>query len=176
MATHAMIDLETLAVSPNATILTIGAVKFNPYGNGYNDTFYCRVNIDEQDAMGRTVDPNTLDWWSKQDPAIMDEAFNPDNRLPVAEAIDQLHKFIWGCKGFWSHGSVFDIVILEDIYKQLGKNVPWNFWDIKDTRTIFDLGLDPDMPKNSKHDALQDAIRQSVGVQNIYRKLKIREH
>ena len=37
-----------------------------------------------------------------------------------------------------------------------------------------DLGFDPDMPQGSKHDALQDAIRQAVGVQNIYTKLKIR--
>jgi hypothetical protein len=30
------------------------------------------------------------------------------------------------------------------------------------------------MPKGGKHDALQDAIRQAVGVQNIYSKMKIR--
>jgi hypothetical protein len=39
---------------------------------------------------------------------------------------------------------------------------------------LFDLGYDPDMPKGGKHDALQDAIRQAVGVQNIYSKLKIK--
>ena len=27
---HAMIDLETLSTNPNATILTVGGVKFNP--------------------------------------------------------------------------------------------------------------------------------------------------
>jgi hypothetical protein len=52
--------------------------------------------------------------------------------------------------------------------------LPWNFWQLRDTRTLFDLGVDPDMPKGSKHDALQDAIRQAVGVQNCYAKLKIR--
>jgi hypothetical protein len=31
------------------------------------------------------------------------------------------------------------------------------------------------MPKNSKHNALEDAIRQVAGVQNIYRKLNIKE-
>ena len=30
---HAMIDLETLATDPNATILTIGGVKFDPNTN-----------------------------------------------------------------------------------------------------------------------------------------------
>jgi hypothetical protein len=175
MAKHLMVDLETMAVSPNAVILTLGAVHFNPYGTGYSDKIYFRINIDDQDALNREVDPSTLDWWSKQDPTIMEEAFSSDNRLPLVDAIDQFHKFAWGCSAFWAHGSCFDIVILENIYRQLGKPVPWNYWQIRDTRTLFDLGFDPDMPKGGKHDALEDAIRQAVGVQNMYRKLNIRE-
>ena len=175
MAKHLMVDMETMAVSPNAVILTLGAVHFNPYGTGYSDKIYFRINIDDQDALNREVDPSTLDWWSKQDPTIMEEAFSSDNRLPLIDAIDQFHRFAWGCSAFWAHGSCFDIVILENIYRQLGKPVPWNYWQIRDTRTLFDLGFDPDMPKGGKHDALEDAIRQSVGVQNMYRKLKIRQ-
>jgi hypothetical protein len=66
------------------------------------------------------------------------------------------------------------LVIIENIYRQLGKGLPWQYWQLRDTRTLFDLGYDPDMPKGGLHDALQDAIRQSVGVQNIYAKMKIR--
>jgi exodeoxyribonuclease VIII len=175
MARHCMIDLETLATGPNATVLTLGAVKFNPWGQGYSDKIYFRIDLDDQDALGREVDPNTLDWWSKQDPAIMEEAFHPDDRIPLKEAVDLFHKFAWGCDQFWSHGATFDLVIMENLYKQLEKPLPWNFWQLRCTRTIFDLGWDPDMPKNSKHNALEDAIRQSVGVQNIYRKLNIKE-
>jgi hypothetical protein len=174
MAKHLMVDLETLAVTPRATVLTLGAVHFNPYGNGYGDKLYMRINIDEQDALGREVDPATVDWWGQQDPAIMEEAFSPDDRVPFAEAIDRFHRFAWGCDAFWSHGATFDLVIIEDIYRQLGKPLLWDFWKLRDTRTLFDLGLDPDMPKAEKHNALQDAIRQAVGVQNIYAKLKIK--
>jgi len=175
MAKHLMVDMETMAVSPNAVILTLGAVHFNPYGNGYGDKLYIRFDLDDQDKLGREIDPNTLDWWSKQDPAIMEEAFSPENRTPVEDAIDQFHKFAWGCGAFWSHGATFDLVIIENIYKQLNKTLPWQYWQLRDTRTLFDLGYNPDMPQGSKHDALQDAIRQSVGVQNIYSKLKIKE-
>jgi hypothetical protein len=170
-----MIDLETMAVSPNAVVLTLGAVHFNPYGTGYSDKIYFRINIDDQDALNREVDPLTIEWWSKQDPAIMEEAFSSDNRVPLVDAINQFHKFAWGCSAFWSHGATFDLVILENIYRQLNKPLPWNFWQLRDTRTLFDLGFDPDMPTGGKHDALEDAIRQSVGVQNMYRKLNIRE-
>jgi len=175
MTKHLMVDLETMAVSPNAVVLSLGAVHFNPYGNGYGDKLYFRINIDDQDALGREVDPNTITWWSQQDPVVMEEAFSPDNRISLVDAIDQFHKFAWGCDAFWAHGSIFDIVIIENIYKQLGKPVPWQYWQIRDTRTLFDLGVDPDMPKGGKHDALQDAIRQSVGVQTVYAKLKIRQ-
>jgi exodeoxyribonuclease VIII len=170
MAKHLMVDLETMAVSPRTVILTLGAVHFDPFSDEILDELYFRINIDDQDALGREVDPNTIDWWAKQDPAIMEEAFSPDNRLPVSEAIDKFHKFAWGCDKFWAHGSMFDLVIIEDIYRQLNRTAPWQYWQCRDTRTLFDLA-DPEMPQAEKHNALADAIRQAVGVQNCYRKL-----
>jgi len=165
-----MVDLETMAVTPRAVVLTLGAVIFDPYSNEILNQLYFRIDIDDQDKLGRDVDPNTLDWWAKQDPKIMEEAFSSDNRIPLAEAIDKFHKFAWGCDAFWSHGSVFDLIILEDIYRQLVRTPPWQFWQCRDTRTLFDLA-DPEMPQETKHDALADAIRQAVGVQNVYSKL-----
>jgi exodeoxyribonuclease VIII len=170
-----MLDMETLAVSPNAVVLSLGAVHFDPYGTGYSDSLYFRIDIDDQDALGREVDPGTLEWWGRQDPAIMEEAFSPDNRIPLVESMDRFHKFAWGCSAFWSHGATFDLVMIENIYGQLNKALPWNYWQLRDTRTLFDLGHDPEMPQGSKHNALEDAIRQAVGVQNVYRKLNIRE-
>ena len=175
MAKHLMIDMETMAVSPSAVVLSLGAVHFNPYGNGYGDKIYFKIDLDDQDKLNREIDPNTLEWWGKQDPAIMEEAFSEEGRISLVEAMDIFHKFAWGCDAFWSHGATFDLVIIENIYRQLGKPLPWQYWQLRDTRTLFDLGYDPDMPQGSKHDALQDAIRQAVGVQNIYAKMKIRQ-
>lgn len=174
MAKHLMIDMETMAVSPRAVVLSLGAVHFNPWSTGYGEKIYFKIDLDDQDKLGREIDPNTLDWWAKQDPKIMDEAFSPHDRIPLTEAMDRFHKFAWGCDCFWSHGATFDLVIIEDILRQLKRPLPWNYWQLRDTRTLFDLGYDPDMPQGSKHDALQDAIRQATGVQNIYAKLKIK--
>jgi len=173
MKKHLMVDLETLAVSPNAVVLSLGAVHFDPWSKGHLDEIYFRIDLDDQDKLGREIDPNTLDWWAKQDPTVMEEAFNPKGRIRLEDAINQFHKFAWGCDAFWSHGAVFDLIIIENIYRQLGKPAPWQYWQMRDTRTLFDLGHDPEMPKESKHDALADAIRQSIGVQNIYRKMNI---
>lgn len=175
MAKHLMIDMETLAVSPRAVVLSLGAVHFNPWGNGYGEKIYFKIDLDDQDKLGREIDPNTIEWWGKQDIRIMEEAFSQDDRIPLEEAMDKFHKFAWGCDCFWSHGATFDLMIIQDIYTQLQRPLPWNYWQLRDTRTLFDLGFDPDMPQGSKHDALQDAIRQAVGVQNIYAKMKIRQ-
>ena len=53
MTVHAMIDLETLSVKPNAAILTIGGVKFNPYNNiEPSQGLYHR--IDEKESLSVT--------------------------------------------------------------------------------------------------------------------------
>lgn len=171
MPRHLMLDMETIAVSPRSVVLSLGAVHFNPFGDSIDDELYFRISIDDQDALGREIDPGTLDWWSKQDPAIMEEAFNPDDRISLVSAMDQFHRFAWGCDAFWSHGATFDLVIIEDLCRQLNCALPWNFWQLRDTRTLFDLGFDPNMSKESKHNALQDAIRQAIGVQNVYRQI-----
>jgi exodeoxyribonuclease VIII len=175
MSKHTMLDMETLAVSPNAVVLSLGAVHFDPYGEGYSDSIYFRIDLDDQDKLGREIDPNTLDFWAKQDPVVMEEAFSPDDRIPLVDAMDRFHKFAWNSSTFWSHGATFDLVIIENIYNQLNKPLSWNYWQLRDTRTLFDLGHDPEMPQANKHNALEDAIRQAVGVQNVYRKLNIKE-
>ena len=172
MAKHLMVDLETLGVSPRSTVLSLGAVHFDPYGQDVFDTLYFKLDLDDQDKLKREIDSNTLDWWSKQDPRIMEEAFSIENRLSLQDALNQFHKFAWGCDCFWSHGSTFDLVILEDIYRQLNKSLPWSYWQLRDTRTLFDIGFDHAMTKDNKHDALQDALRQAKGVQNIFKQLK----
>ena len=170
MAKHLMVDCETMAVSPRTVVLTLGAVQFNPYSKEIYDEIYFKINLDDQDKLNREIDPSTLDWWAKQDAAVMEEAFSEDGRIPLDDAMQQFHKFAWGCDKFWSHGSMFDLVILEDVFKQLNRTSPWQFWDCRDTRTLFDLA-DPEMPKDNKHNALEDAKRQAIGVQNVYRKL-----
>lgn len=176
MTTDVMIDLETLDVLPTATILTIGAVKFDPFGDDISEPsmtkFYVKVDVDSCDRLGCTVSPQTLEWWGNQSKAAQDEAFDPNGRIDIHLALEQLYKFCWGAKRVWSHGAGFDIIILENLYRKIGKSVPWQFWEVRDTRTIFDIGIDPKRPPVLKHHALEDAWNQAVGVQNVFRFLR----
>jgi hypothetical protein len=171
MAQHLMVDLETLDTRTSATILTLGAVRFDPYSDAPMKELYLRVDIDSQDKLGCTVSDDTLKWWNQQDTSIMEEAFDPRNRIPINEVMNQFHALAWNCDAFWSHGATFDLMILQNIYDKLERAYPWNFWQMRDTRTLFDIGFDPEMPQGSKHNALEDAKRQAIGVRNVYKKL-----
>ena len=174
MAIHAMIDLETLDTCPNCTVLTLGAVKFNPVGDGapYGD-FYVKLDIDEQDALGRSVSDDTIDWWSKQDPKIMEEAFDPNNRVSVGDTLTDLTRWLVGVDVIWGHGYGFDITILEDLYRNVGRPIPWNFWQVRDSRTLFTcLKEDPRKKMQTNlHNALSDAFYQAKSVQIAYKEL-----
>ena len=171
-----MIDLETLCTLPTATVLTIGAVRFDVDGKPEDiletDKLYIRVDIDSCAGMDLSISDSTLQWWGRQSESAQEEAFGGDNRTPIADALSQLHKFCWGSKFAWSHGATFDLVILEHLYRKVGKTAPWRYFNARDTRTLFNLGIEPGMPATTAHKALDDAYAQAVAVQNVYRVLR----
>jgi hypothetical protein len=174
--TDIMIDLETLATSTDATILTIGAVKFDPFGKDIEepamDSFYVRVDLDSCDELGLAVNDDTIAWWAQQSQEAQDEAFSTEGRIHIRDAMEKLYKFCWGAKRVWANGACFDIPICETAYRKLNKAIPWSFWQIRDVRTAFDLGIDPKRPTVTAHHALQDAYNQAVGIQNVYTLLR----
>jgi hypothetical protein len=178
MKTDIMIDLETLATSPDATVLSIGAVKFDPFGDELNDpqmdSFYLRVDLDSCDRLGLVASDSTIAWWAQQSQEAQDEAFNPEGRVDIVDAMNQLYKFCWGAKRVWSNGAGFDVVIMEHIYRKIGKAYPWSYWAVRDCRTIYDLGIEANRPPVLKHHALEDAWNQAVGVQNVLKELRNR--
>jgi hypothetical protein len=176
MNTDIMIDLETLATSPDAAILTIGAVKFDPFGKDLQESamqsFYVKVDLDSCDRIGLVTNDDTIAWWANQEQAAQDEAFSPEGRIDVVDAFQQLYKFCWGAQRVWSNGAGFDVVICETVFKRIKQAVPWNFWQVRDVRTAFDLGINPNRPPVLKHHALEDAWNQAVGIQNVYNTLR----
>ena len=176
MNTDIMIDLETLDTKPTASILTIGAVKFDPFGDDLNskkcEKLYIKVDLDSCDRIGLTTSQDTIAWWSQQSKEAQDEAFSTEGRIPIHEAMNQLYKFCWGAQRVWSHGAAFDIVICENVFAKIQKLCPWNFWEVRCTRTLFDIGINPNRPPVLKHHALEDAWNQAVGVQNVMRTLR----
>jgi hypothetical protein len=176
MSTCVMLDLETLGTHPDCVVLTIGAIKFNPFtmeepGNG----LYLRLDIEEQLNMGRSTLDSTIDWWAQQDPKVREEAMGEEGyRAPIAELRKELNKFLVGVEHIWCQGPAFDIVILEDLYRSQCWPIPWHFWQIRDSRTLFGVHGDPrEKGRDQAHNALMDCYYQAIGVQKVYNRLNV---
>jgi hypothetical protein len=171
MAIHAMIDLETLHTTPQATVLTVGGVKFNPFDSSEpHSEFYFKLDIDSQN---REVSDDTIAWWGQQDPKVQEEAFSSENRVSMETFLDSLPKWMVGVDVLWGHGYGFDITIIEDMLRQCNKSIPWQFWQVMDSRTLFNLcKIDPRKAMQTDlHNALADAYFQAKGVQMAYKEL-----
>jgi hypothetical protein len=137
MTCFGMIDIETLDVTPGGQILSIGAVKFDPFS--FKDThseFYYRFDIDEQTQLGRSVSDETLDWWGNQSAPIIEEAFTSDGRTDCKIILTELKKWSVGVDEFWSQGRM-DVNMLENMYRQFDMPIPWAFWATASSREFL---------------------------------------
>ena len=181
---HVAIDLETLSTSPAAVVLSIGAVAMSEGGDLLCE-FYSVCSIASQRET-RQIDKPTLDWWEKQssDARTVLEQANEPSSPALATVLAQLTDWI-GDLGedyelfVWGNGAAFDVAILEHAYKQSSPFVPWNFRNVRDMRTLYDLtlrfGLDikDKAPRvGTHHNALDDARFQAGVIIESLRQLQ----
>ena len=170
---HLMIDLEGLATGPDTTILTIAAQTFDPFGSGHYDKhYYARVTLESQE--NRSIDNGTIEWWATQPDHAREEACGEQDRIPLDQALDELGKLIWHSKLIWSQGPTYDMNILEHAYKSYNKPLPWKYYQVRDSRTVFSLWPEQPIPTTSHH-ALEDCRRQIGMLQNTLRHLNVKE-
>ncbi len=159
-----MVDVETLGVTSQAAVLSIGAVAFRISDHLILSEF--EIFIDLQSALDNgNVDASTLSWWLSQEKNAQDLAFT--GTISAGTAIDSF--LIWyrsqKPKRVWGNGPSFDITLMERLILSRGSTIPWFPWEIRDVRTIVDI-IKPLMerPKNFggiKHSPLDDAKHQA---------------
>lgn len=171
---HIMFDAETLGVTADAVILSIGAVRFDLESNFIDDAgFYTSISIDSNLEYSRRVQEDTLIWWMKQGAAAQAVFHEPKQTLP--EALSDLSDWIADDKCLvWSNGADFDIPMLAHAYRQCGIGLPWNFWNSRCVRTYKNLpqAAGVKVPQiGTHHNALDDAYYQVQLVQAIHKEL-----
>ena len=172
-----MLDIETLATSPDAVVLTFGAIKFDPFNPSIqmSDGIYFRINVDEQIDLDRRVDEGTVAWWGTQSAEVREEALGETDRVSLEDFTKALNKFVVGATRIWAQGPVFDIVILENLYRQIGKPAPWQYYAIRDSRTLLKALGDDRKGGALLHNALADAVSQAGAVQGAVNRHKLVE-
>lgn len=182
-----MIDIEALGNKPDSIILTIGAQMFDPFILGWHDQpqydavsqrdylpyMNVKIDVDEQESVyKRSIDEGTMKWWQRQSAEAQESAFSPDDRIPLAQALDQLAMLAWNCNRIWVKGPTYDITILENAYSATKRKAPWKFWTIRDARTLFSL-FPHINDKFNEHIAVDDCRNQIVLLQECLRLLGI---
>lgn len=189
-ANHAMLDLETMSNASSAAIVSMAALRFDPRGDRmetliadclHPTQFYRRVRLSSSVEIGLTIDADTVMWWLKQDKSAQAE-LTEGCTIHVAHALDQLGAWCFDNQiGYvWSHGAGFDVVILANAYNRLGRQTPWKYNHVRDTRTVYDLaGIvlheEPSPEGYLQHHALWDCWKQAAAVQKAYRRLGLSE-
>jgi DNA polymerase III epsilon subunit-like protein len=165
---NVMLDLETMGTGPNAAIIAIGAVAFEPTG-GLGSTFYRVVELASSVEYGGEIDVSTILWWMKQSDAARGEFARLG--IHIHCALDDFSLWIKGYKApvkVWGNGAAFDNVILRSAFVRAGIEVPWQYSNDRCYRTI--KATRPDIkvaPLGTAHNALDDAMHQAGVLMSI---------
>lgn len=182
--THLMVDMETMGNSPDAPIVSIGAVFFDPSTGNTGAEFYRVVNLESSMSFGMKPDASTIQWWLKQSSEAR-SAILVDEAMGLRESLELLANFIAenAANGshtvqLWGNGCSFDNVILRRAYALTETPFAVPFRNDRDVRTMVELGksvgINPryDIPfEGDMHNALSDARHQVKYVSAIWQRL-----
>lgn len=180
---HLMIDIETIGTAASTVVLSVGVCSFNKEGVHAKKEW--TLDMQEQIKLGRTFDQDTLFWWMKQkdeakkafDPKLPKialkeffaefEAFIDEELAKQKEKRDELKP--------WGNCSMFDLTIIEDLYRNQGAGkdaIPWKFWNVFSYRTFNHLTKAKDLVKREGiyHNAADDAEYQAKCVIAFWKK------
>ncbi|MBA0963370.1 exonuclease [Escherichia coli] len=175
---HLMIDLETMGKNPDAPIISIGAIFFDPQTGGMGPEFSKTIDLE---TTGGVIDRDTIKWWLKQSREAQSAILTDE--IPLDDALLQLREFIDENSGeffvqVWGNGANFDNTILRRSYERQGIPCPWRYYNDRDVRTIVELGKAIDFDartaipfEGERHNALDDARYQAKYVSAIWQKL-----
>lgn len=165
-----MLDLETMSTDSNASIISIGAVKF--YLNvrqtefTQDQLFYTAVSLASNQEAGLHIKADTVMWWLSQEPEARNAFKNP---VSLASALGAFSRFIPNKETYiFGNGSTFDNMILRNAYKAINQKYPVSYKYDVCYRTMCKLSNAP-VPafEGTKHNALDDAKAQTRHLMQI---------
>lgn len=173
---HFMVDNETLATTPDAAIVSIGACSIEHPTN----RFYVEIDFQaELEEAPRLIDPETMAWWDKQSEEA--RAVLTRGTVPLGKALIDFVSWVHSLGPHprpWSNGATFDVVMIEHALRQYGIPCPWKFWNVCDQRTLIMMTkvitgqkMKPER-EGTHHNALDDAVFQAQWVSDCFKALK----
>lgn len=186
-----LVDFETAGLYENAILLSMGITCFEledvpDIEKLKRSSTFIKFNQEEQRKSGKfSVDKSVLEWWKKQDKAVIDAAFKPtENDVSIRDACYLIRKFItlhgydYKLSNLWARGTDFDIPKLRYLFRVANESYPFNPFKCRDVRTYVDIlgGTDTgnvQVKGNvfdglAKHNPMNDTIRDAYVMQMLY--------
>lgn len=156
---HLMMDIETLGKRTGCVVLSVALARCSDEARAV-----VNLNIRQQEQRGLHVDQGTVKWWD-QFPDVFSHVTK--NAIDVVPALIWAAEWIKGATGgedflIWSHGASFDLPIMTELYRVFGVDCPWQHWQMRCTRTLYDLAV-VNLKKHAiepKHDPMNDVLAQ----------------
>ena len=188
-------DFETLSQDQRqGVVLCVAGVRFNEdrylsdnpyeYKELLSSASLMKFSVEEQVKFyNRRIDKSTLEWWDQQ-PASAREMLVPSD---ADRPLEEIGKFFKGLvpdasniSKAYTRGNTFDPIFLENIMIDLKLPQPYNWWSVRDTRSMIDgLAFGADL-KNSfmvpgleesfiHHDLIHDVAMDVMRMQYLVR-------
>ena len=195
MAHSLIYDFETLSQDGiDGAIVSLAALKFddrrfvkNPYEYDelLNDVYELKFDIEDQvKNHNRKIQKSTLEWWKKQDKAAIEKLKPSPDDLSIEVIYDFMTKEmdIANAWRVYTRGNSFDPVFFASVCKHFGHEDPTKWWNIRDTRSLFD-GMtwgynisNKFIPEEYKdrfvaHDPAHDIVMDVIRFQTLVRSL-----
>jgi hypothetical protein len=175
---HFCFDVETMGVESSSIVLSAALVWFDPADTSITfeqlveRAVYVKFSAMEQKKAGRTVDKDTMLWWSKQGEVIYNLCVKGSKSdLLAVEGLGILRDYVkkHGSKDsfIWTRGSL-DQMVIESLCRSTGEEKIADYNAYMDVRTAIRLLKDtskwtgycdiPDFDWNkvSKHNPIDD--------------------
>ncbi len=179
-----VIDIETLSTNANAAVIQISAVFGDLVSGKISSFFNEHINRTCSINSKRKVDLDTILWHVAE--REKDHTFH--KQMPLAtydqkqfwgldQAIKRLEGFIQSTESLirlsngkeagkrisplriLCKGPEFDLKVLEDVYKQMGRPIPWNYKNVGSVRTYEHLYVDMRIRQGVNCDDAEREIR-----------------
>lgn len=188
-------DFETLGQDQRrSVVVSLACLAFdedryisNPYTYEelVESSKYIKFDVEDQvKNWGRQISKSTLDWWNEQGEEAKKQLRPSPNDRPIVDVAEFISQN-FDCKNIkksFTRGNTFDTMFLQYLYEDIGKEVPFHWRTVRDTRSMIDgmtFGTNIEntfMPRELKskfvhhdprHDIAMDVMRMQIMAQMI---------
>jgi hypothetical protein len=158
---------EALGTRPGSAIIELGAVEFFPDAGTLGRSF--EAMIEPQAPF--TADLDTLAWHIEK--RTWPRPF-AENTHAIGSALVEFEDWLGECgevEAFWAWGATYDFPLLTAAYDFTGTPQPWQYWQQRCARTVWQLAFGDRRHDPRPHRAVEDAKAAAVDLMAAIAKL-----